>query len=88
MQQIDKFLIYKVNSKALNGNISYVFKTSKRQLDIAISMDCDGNRPLRDEFTFFDGTFKRCPGFVTLAGHLFMEVSCQNAELFTMETDS
>ena len=88
MQRLDKFLVYKINSKALNGDTSYVFKTSKRQLDIAISMDCDENGPLKDEYMFFDGTFKRCPGFVTLAGHVFMDISCQIVKLFTMETDS
>ena len=37
---------------------------------------------------FFNGTFKRCPGFVTLACHIYMGIIGQIVKLFTMETES
>ena len=68
MRNIDRFSVYKINSKALNGDISDVFKTSRRQLDIAVTMDRNEDGPHKNEYMFSDGTFKMGPGFVTLAG--------------------
>ena len=62
--------------------------TCIRQLDIAISMDYDSDGSLKAEYLLFDGTFKRCPGFVTLAAHVYMDVSCHIVKLFTIETNS
>ena len=88
MSSIDKFLVYRINNRLLNGKISYVFKTSKRQLKIAISMDENGDGALSSEFCFFDGTSKRCPEYVTLAGHVYFPHTGEMVKLFTMETES
>ena len=37
--QKDPFHIYKLNCKAINGEPSYVFKTSSKALELAIKMD-------------------------------------------------
>ena len=66
----DKFYIYRLNDRKMNDKISYVFKTSEFLLQLAIDMDKDKDGMLNDEYAFFDGTFKRCPGYVTLACHV------------------
>ena len=53
VQQHDKFLIYKINDRSLNDEISFVFKTSKRHIQIALSMGRDGNGCLKEEYAFF-----------------------------------
>ena len=37
--QKDPFHIYKLNCKGINGEPSYVFKTSSKALELAIKMD-------------------------------------------------
>ena len=53
------------------------FDLEEREIKFKFSMDCDRKGPLKDEYLFFDGTFKRCSGFITLCGHVFMNVSGQ-----------
>ena len=84
----DPFLIYKVNNRNLNAEPSYVFKTSKVQAQLAVAMDRDGDNFLSDEYCFFDGTFKRCPGFVTLAAHVYVELLRKIVKIATMECKS
>ena len=43
----DPFFIYKVNDRKMNGEISFVFKTSKFLLDLALSMDKDKQEELK-----------------------------------------
>ena len=50
-------------------------------------MDKDGNSYLSEEWTFFDGTFKRCPGFVTLGAEMFHPLADRIIKLASMETD-
>ena len=91
----DNFLIYRVNGRKLNDSISYVFKTSQALLELAVSMDKDRGSMLSREYAFFDGTFKRCPGYVTLACHVYIYIyiyrkKCWGTivKIFTMETES
>ena len=44
----DKYFIYKVNVKELNGGSTYVFKTSKERLQLAISMSNAGQNFLSE----------------------------------------
>jgi hypothetical protein len=37
---------------------------------------------------FFDGTFKRCPGFVTLGAHVYVELLRKVIKIATMECES
>ena len=69
----DPFLIYKVNNRNLNGEPSYVFKTSKVQAQLAVAMDRDGDNFLSDEccFFFLTGPLNDALGSLPLQ-HMFM----------------
>ncbi len=84
----DPFLIYKINSCNLNGDPSYVFKMSKIQAKLAVAMDQDHADFLCDEYCYFDGTFKRCPGFVTLGAHVYVEILRKVVKIATMECET
>ena len=43
-------------------------------------MHCDGNDSLNVEYCYADGTFKRCPGFVTLSAFVYVELLRKNCE--------
>ena len=64
--KLDKFLVYQAQNGRLTGGPSYVFKTSKTQLEIALEMDKDSSGSLHTEVCFADGNHKRCPGYITL----------------------
>ena len=55
-----------MNVKELNGGSTYVFKTSKERLQLAISMSNEGQNFLSEEFAFMDATVKRIPGMKAL----------------------
>lgn len=84
----DPFLIFKINSRNLNGEPSYVFKMSRIQAKLAVAMDQDGEDFLRDEYCYFDGTFKRCPGFITLGAHVYVEILRKVVKIATMECET
>ena len=68
-QKKDKILIYSMNCREINDKPSYVFKTSKHNLDLALSMDPDrktvsGHRSLLSyEKAYFDGMHRHCRGY-------------------------
>ncbi len=84
----DPFLLYKINNRNMNGEPSYVFKMSKIQAKLAVAMDCSGNDFLASEYCYFDGTFKRCPGFVTLGAHVYLELLRKIVKIATMECET
>ena len=84
----DPFLIYKINSRNLNGEPSYVFKMSRIQAKLAVAMDEENDDFLCDKYCFFDGTFKRCPGFVTLGAHVYVEILRKVVKIATMECET
>ena len=84
----DPFLIYKINSQNLNGEPSYVFKMSRIQAKLAVAMDEENDDFLCDEYCFFDGTFKRYPGLVTLGAHVFVEILCKVVKIATRECET
>ena len=47
----DKYYIYRINDQNLNGNLSYVFKSSRKMAELAIKMDQDSNGedPMKNE---------------------------------------
>ena len=57
----DKYYIYRINDQNLNGNLSYVFKSSRKMAELAIKMDQDSNGedPMNNEVIYFDGMHKR-----------------------------
>jgi len=85
----DPFLIYKVNNKALDGTRpSYVFKTSKEQLQIAVDMDREGNSPLGMEYCHLDGNHKRCPGYKTITLWVYHPYVRQMCKIAIMEAEA
>jgi hypothetical protein len=65
--ELDPFLIYKVNNRSLNGEPSFVFKSSKSMAEMAILMDRDNKQhPLADEYAHVDVTHSRCRNFQTV----------------------
>lgn len=80
-------MVYQLNDRKMNRKISFVFKTLKSLLDLALAMDKDANGLLREEYAYFDGTFKRSPGFVTLACHVYVKVFQSMVKLLTMESE-
>ena len=83
----DPFYIFEINNGKLNDKPSYVFKMSVATAKIALDMDKDRDSYLSEEWTFFDGTFKRCPGFVTLGAEMFHPLADRIIKLACMETD-
>ena len=62
----DPFFIFRLNDQLMNDKPTFVFERSCTQVDLLLSMNCNGSNFLNGEYCFIDGTFKRCPGFVTL----------------------
>lgn len=48
------------------GGPSFVFKSSKTLLNMALDMDMESDGVLSKEVCFADGNHKRCPGYITL----------------------
>ena len=76
-----------MNDRKMNWKISFILKTSKVLLDVALEMNMNSDGLLEDEFAYYDGHFKRCPGFATLACHVYVEVIQIMVKLFSMETE-
>ena len=51
-------------------------------------MNYDGSDFLNSEYCFADGTFKRCPGFVTLSAFVYVALLKKIVKLCTMEVES
>ena len=62
----DPYYIYSVNDRKLNQSASYVFKTSKVQIKLALSMDKDADGVLSTEYCFMDVKHNRCVGFKSM----------------------
>ena len=85
----DPFLIYKVHNKSLdNSRPSFVFKSSKQQLQIAIDMDREGDNPLSQEYCHLDGNHKRCASFKTITLWVYHPFLRQMCKIATMEAES
>ena len=76
----DHYQIYKVHNNSLDpSRPSFVFKSSKEQLQIAVDMDRQGSNPLGEEYCHLDGNHKRCAGFKTITlwmYHPFLRQMC------------
>ena len=42
LNEVDKYYIYRINNGSLNGELDYVFKSSKQMAQLAIRMDVSG----------------------------------------------
>ena len=67
----DEFHIYKMNCSALNGEPSYVFKTSHEAAELALKMDSDipqgKDSAMNEEDAYMDGMHSRVKGFKSLS---------------------
>ena len=85
----DPYLIYKVNNKALDATRpSFVFKSSKEQLQIAIDMDREGDNLLREEYCHLDGNHKRCAGYTTITLWMYHPYLRNMNKIATMEVET
>ena len=68
LKAVDNFRIYRMNSREINGEPSYVFKSSRQAADLMLSMDIDSPREhvLQKEFAYMDGMHSRCAKYTTL----------------------
>lgn len=83
----DKFFIYRVNNRALNGKPSFVFKSSQAMANICLEMDRDGSGVMMDEFAFIDAKHNRCRGFKTLTLWTYHPVLRKLLSLAIMEVE-
>lgn len=64
----NQLYFFQLNDRNLNRKPIFVLKMSKVHAELAIAMDRDNPAALLNAaYCFGDGTFKRCPGFVTLS---------------------
>ena len=72
VDKLDPNYIYRLNNGAMNNSSDYVFMTSTKMAQLALKMDIDGEtNVLQEENAYFDGTFNRVHGFVSLALWMF-----------------
>lgn len=84
----DDLFVYKVNDRRGNPDVpSFVFKTSKERMRIALQMNKDGDQFLSEEFCYFDGKVKRCRNFVTLTASTYHPLLKKQTPLAIMETE-
>ena len=84
----DELLIHKVNDRRGNPDFpSFVFKTSKERMKIALNMDREGEHFMREEYCYFDGKVKRCRNFVTLTASTYHPILKKQIPLAIMETE-
>ena len=55
----DKFLLYKMNDRALNNNPTFIFKTSLTALEIASQLNRESNHFLSSCYVYFNANEKR-----------------------------
>ena len=83
----DKYYIYRINDQNLNGNLSYVFKSSRKMAELAIKMDHDSNGedPMKNEVIYFDGMHKRVKQWKTLTAWAYHPPTRRLLRYATME---
>ena len=68
MDMRDKFYIYRIRNRNLNGGSDYVFKSSRKMGEMAIFMDVEGpEHILQLENAYLDATHTQVYGVITLA---------------------
>ena len=83
----DEHLIYKMNDRHMNPDEpSYVFKTSKLKINIALSMG-DEEHFMSNEYCYIDGKWNRCKDFPTITLSVYHPVLRKQVPLFIMECE-
>lgn len=84
----DNLLVYKVNDSRGNLDMpSFVFKTNRERMDIAMKMNKDGDHFLQEEYCYFDGKVKRCRNYVTLTASTYHPLQKKQIPLGIMEAE-
>jgi len=83
----DEFLIYSINSRDLNGQPSYVFKSSIGMAKLASQMDRDKDNILSNEYAHIDATHTRCRGFKSLTLWTYHPVMRKLLRIAIMEVE-
>ena len=81
------FYLYKLNDRNMNDKPTFVFKMSRAQAQIVLAKNQDSNLFLNGEYCFADGTFKRCPDFVTLAAYNYVGPLRKMVKFCSMEAE-
>ena len=85
----DKFYIYRIRNRNLNGGSDYVFKSSRKMGEMALLMDVKGpENILQLENAYFDATHTRVYSFKTFAIWLIHPAMKQILRLASMELRS
>ena len=83
----DEYFIYKMNDRRMNpAEPSYVFKTSKLKINIALSM-ADKKHFMANEYCYIDGKWNRCKDFPTVTLSVYHPVLRKQVPLFIMECE-
>ena len=89
LDEEDKFYIYHINNRSLNGSSDYVFKTSCEIALRAIRMDVNGEEDrLQKENAYFDATHTRGHGFKSFTLRLIHGPMREMLRLASMEMRS
>ena len=83
----DQFLIFRVNNRALNGNPSYVFKSSSQMAELALAMDINNSNVLNSEYAYVDVKHNRCRGYKTLTLWTYHPVMRKLLQIAVMEIE-
>ena len=84
----DKYYIYKMNNRGLNGQPSYVFKSSEAMAQICIALDRSGTNIMNDEYVYVDAKHDRCRNFKTLTLWTVHKATQKLLCLATMEVEA
>lgn len=83
----DECFIYKIGNRALNGEPSFVFKSSTHMAHLALSMDRSANDVLSNEYAYIDATHLRCRDFKSLTLWTYSPVMRKLLRLAVMEIE-
>ena len=86
----DTYQIYHINNGNLNNSSDYVFKSSRRMAQLAISMDLDSHEKnvLQEENAYFDATHTRIHWFKSLGLWMYHPAMRKTLRLASMDIRS
>ena len=83
----DKFLLYKMNDRALNNNPTFIFKTSLTALEIASQLNRESNPFLSSCYLYFDANEKRTKNMTVFTLSVFHWLLQKQIPLATMDCE-
>ena len=87
--QTDKYHTFKMISRDINDQPSFVFKCSKLMAQLMLEMDIHFHEKnlLQQEYVYFDAMHSRCEGFKTLTLWVYNLICCSVLHLATVEVE-